>query len=221
MKKLVALFVVLFGFTYSQAAELSVVHGVNGTDLGLAEALPVDISLSGSCALKNVPFRTVSSTLQVAAGSHEVVIRLSNGNCTGALVAQTRLDLSINENSTIVAHLSEEGAVRLTKFINDRQPTANNLGRVTLRHTAAAPAVDIWYRARRASRVVRALRSGEQNGSETIANSYNFIIYTSSPRRQALPNVSQSVEANQQLIVYVVGSAKKGSLSLITQRLGL
>ena len=46
-------------------------------------------------------------------------------------------------NATVVAHLGEDGTPVLTPFVNDVSAIAAGQARVTVRHTAAAPAVDI------------------------------------------------------------------------------
>ena len=44
---------------------------------------------------------------------------------------------------TVVAHLDAEGTPTITPFENDTSAAADGQGRLTVRHTAAAPAVDI------------------------------------------------------------------------------
>ena len=41
----------------ASAANVNVVHGIDGRDLGLARALPVDIAVNGTCSLKGVKFK--------------------------------------------------------------------------------------------------------------------------------------------------------------------
>ncbi|MBN1094361.1 DUF4397 domain-containing protein [Blastococcus sp. TML/M2B] len=46
-------------------------------------------------------------------------------------------------NATVVAHLKEDGSPTLTPFVNDTSAVPAGQARVTVRHTAAAPAVDV------------------------------------------------------------------------------
>ncbi len=46
-------------------------------------------------------------------------------------------------NATVVAHLTADGQPALTPFVNDVSAVAAGQARVTVRHTAAAPAVDV------------------------------------------------------------------------------
>src|SRR4051812_676461 len=46
-------------------------------------------------------------------------------------------------NATVVAHLTENGTPVITPFVNDTSPVPAGQARVVVRHTAAAPAVDV------------------------------------------------------------------------------
>ena len=46
-------------------------------------------------------------------------------------------------NATVVAHLTADGKPALTPFVNDVSAVPAGQARVTVRHTAAAPAVDV------------------------------------------------------------------------------
>ena len=46
-------------------------------------------------------------------------------------------------NASLVAHLSASGSPILTTFVNDTAPAPAGQGRIVVRHTAAAPAVDV------------------------------------------------------------------------------
>ena len=54
-----------------------VVHGINGTDLGLSEALPVDVSLNGACALPGFTFGEIVGPLELPVGSYDIAIGLA------------------------------------------------------------------------------------------------------------------------------------------------
>ncbi|MCK7482757.1 MAG: hypothetical protein M0C28_40785 [Candidatus Moduliflexus flocculans] len=48
-------------------ARVTVVHGINGKDLGLAEALPVDVQVGSTCLLPGFTFRTIAGPVKLAA----------------------------------------------------------------------------------------------------------------------------------------------------------
>jgi len=219
MKKILLTVILALGLVSSaNAAELYIAHGINGADLGLTPSLPVDIEIDGGCRLTNVPFKTVSNVFVLPTRSYEIQVRLANGSCTGAIAGTTRVDLSVNEVSTLVAHLSSEGVVKFTKFINNLQATTGDKSRFTIRHAAAAPALDTTYRIRFASRVVRGLANGSQYNGEVTAGSYSFR-FVSTETRRTVVSTSAPLTADENLMIYVVGSAKKGSLTTFIQRL--
>ena len=61
---------------------------------------------------------------------------------------QTTLFLGLGENTTVVAHLTEQGTPTLTKFINDVRGLGDGSARVAVRHAAAAPAVNVLLKQR-------------------------------------------------------------------------
>ena len=56
----------------AQTTSVTVIHGIDGTDLGLDEPLPVDVHVSGvGCALTGCVFRQVSDRLELPSGSYD------------------------------------------------------------------------------------------------------------------------------------------------------
>ena len=68
----------------------------------------------------------------------------SRSGADGAAVIEAN-DVAVpgGANVTVVAHLNEGGTPVLTPFVNDIKATAAGQARITVRHTAAAPAVDV------------------------------------------------------------------------------
>ena len=83
-----------------------------------------DLSSFAGQTLTNVEVR--------AAGTTDVVI--------GPIAS---LAVPASGNWTVVAHLGADGTPTLTPFENDVSEVAAGQGRLTVRHTAAAPAVDV------------------------------------------------------------------------------
>ena len=49
-------------------ATVYVVHGINGKDLALPEALPVDVQVGDTCALTDFQFRNIAGPISLPAG---------------------------------------------------------------------------------------------------------------------------------------------------------
>lgn len=129
----------------SSEARVYVVHGLNGIDIGASEALPVDISVNGACALTGFTFREIAGPLQLPAGAYDIQVRLADEGapCTGALaINAAAVPLTGGSNVAIVAHLSSGGTPTASLFANDVS-LAPGRSRLIARHAAAFGAVDV------------------------------------------------------------------------------
>jgi hypothetical protein len=127
------------------AATIYVVHGINGTDLGASEALPVDVSLNGACALTGFTFRTITPAITLPAGSYDIQVRLADaGNpCTGPVAINAPgVVVPAGINASVVAHLTAAGAPTASVFVNDVSRVPGQ-SRLMARHTAQFGLVDI------------------------------------------------------------------------------
>lgn len=119
----------------SGEAVLNVVHGVPG--------LTVDVCLDGGRAIEGfAPGETVLD-VPVPAGSHDVAIVAPGAPCSDAILSAT-VDLAAGRDYTAVAHLLEDGGPTLSLFRNNVRPVASGHARLTVRHVAAAPEVDLF-----------------------------------------------------------------------------
>jgi hypothetical protein len=116
-------------------AELSVVHGIPG--------LVVDVYVNGKLTLDNFKAGDVAGPLALAAGTYKVDITAGDATDDSAPILTTNLPLAANGNYTAVAHLKADGTPAATLFTNDISKTAPGQGRLTVRHVASAPAVDV------------------------------------------------------------------------------
>jgi hypothetical protein len=117
-------------------AQLSVVHGVPG--------LVVDVYLDGTEVLGDFEFETVAGPLTVASGAHDVEIFAAGADpSTDSPALEASVHLPPGANVSAVAHLDAAGAPKLSVFVNDTSTTVAGFGRAVVRHTAAAPAVDV------------------------------------------------------------------------------
>jgi len=143
-----ALFVLamLPGQSMAEKAKVFVIHGIPGEDLGLDPTLPVDISVNDACALQAFKFGEVVGPLRLDAGVYNIKISVANPDapCGNDAVIEADVPIMENENVTIIAHLTEDGAPTASKFTNDASTTGNAKSRVILHHCAAAPVVDAW-----------------------------------------------------------------------------
>jgi len=122
----------------STSADVYVVHAFPG--------LTVDISVNGSPveALQDFEPMTSAGPLDLPAGEYTIEV-FADGAAEGdAPAIEGTFTLAANTSYTVVAHPTEDGSgAALTAFQNDISEIPAGQGKVTVRHTAAAPAVNV------------------------------------------------------------------------------
>lgn len=117
-------------------AKLWVLHGIPGAK--------VDVCVNGGEVKSNFTYKQRFSA-DLPAGTYKVKVRAASaGTCKGAVVLAAKPKLAAGKNYTAVAGLTAKGAPKLFLFKNDVRKTDAGNARLTVRHTAAAPAVDVW-----------------------------------------------------------------------------
>ncbi|MCS6842112.1 MAG: DUF4397 domain-containing protein [Roseiflexus sp.] len=207
-------------------AKVYVVHGIPGRDLRLQPSLPVDISVSGTCALRRLKYTKTVGPLELAAGSYDIRIHLSASPttppCSGPVAVSKRVSFDRGESATIVAHLTADSKPTATKFVNDLRPARAGNGRIMARHTAALPPVDLIVKPLRDPRtiaVIRNLANGEQVSAELPANQRFRVKFA--PAGTSTPVRVGSVKARpgETVIYHAVGSVRKNTFTLIELRI--
>ncbi|WP_409332771.1 DUF4397 domain-containing protein [Trujillonella humicola] len=118
-------------------ATVSVLHGVPDT--------PVDVYANGERLIDDFQPGTLTDPLQLPAGSYDLALFPADApdGSGEPLLAADGVAVPAGANATVVAHLDANGAPALTPFVNDTSAVPAGQARVTVRHTAAAPAVDV------------------------------------------------------------------------------
>ena len=113
-----------------------VVHGVPDT--------PVDVYVDGKRAIDDFQPGTSQGPVELPAGSHQVALFAADAaDGSGTPVLSASADLPAGGNVTLVAHLDASGNPKITPFVNDVSSVPAGQARLVVRHTAAAPAVDV------------------------------------------------------------------------------
>ena len=82
--------------------------------------------------------------MQLPAGSYDLaVFPAAPPTLRHAAPSSDGVAVPAGANATVVAHLDADGKPALTPFVNDTSAVQAGQARVTVRHTAAAPAVDV------------------------------------------------------------------------------
>ncbi|MEM8903594.1 MAG: DUF4397 domain-containing protein [Actinomycetota bacterium] len=199
-------------------ATVRVVHAIPGTALAAAEALPVDVEVDGTCAITDLEFGDVVGPIELT-GDVDLRISLANATtpCSNApVISADDVPMPAGESVSIVAHLDVDGAPTASVFSDATAATAPpGLGVATVRHTAAAPAVEVWLGADEAAPSGLTIANTEQVARvELAAGTYQAGLGTSDTLLFGPADLP--VNANQVTVVYAVGVFGEDSFQLIT-----
>ena len=181
----------------ADAATVTVVHGIPDT--------PVDVYVNGTVVLPGFTFGTVSPSLPLAPGTYSVAVKAAGTDTTLLTATAT---LTAGENATIVANLSASGSPELTVFQNPTTPAPPGEAWVLVRHTAEAPAVDVYAGG---TKVVTALTNPNSAGPLAVPAGTVPVSVAVSPSTSSTPPVlgplSLNLTAGHVYIAYAIGSA--------------
>jgi len=216
-----AVAVATLGVAQAHAASVTVIHGINGLDLGATRELPVDIAVNGTCSLKGVKF-TQSTRVSLEKGSYRITVHPSDGSCSAAAVIDQTVTIDERTEKaslTLVASLKSSGTPTLAVYDN----TVFGVS-VGVRHVALAPAVFVKIGAARySSQRPTRIKNGGYGALFAVWDNlidYRITISTSASRG-VLARLNGKVRSNRTLwrYFYVVGSLKNG-LEIVQQDIG-
>ncbi len=194
-------------------SDVYVLHGIPG--------VTVDVYVNGALTLDSFVPEDIAGPLSLPAGDYDIDIFAEAATAPATTTARTDtavIDVTAavpgGESVSVIAHLDAAGAPSLTAFVNDLSDTARNEGRITIRHTAEAPAVDII-----AGGAAVAPFTNLTNGNEAVADlpaaDYPTGIAAAGTTTELVP-APVTATAGTNLVVYAIGSLGS-SFTLITQ----
>jgi hypothetical protein len=201
----------------AQNASVYVVHGIPGADLGAAATLPVDVSVNGTCALKNFQFGQIIGPVSLPPGKAVVKISLTgnNGDCSGATaIGPASFNLKPGESATIIAYLTASGQPTARKFTNDDSRTNGGRGRISVHHTAAAPLVDVNISPKAR---INQVRNSERFTFEAAQGTAQVSISATGSSDPVFGPISFEITKNARYLVFAVGSVANNTLTLLSK----
>ncbi len=181
----------------TETGTVSVVHGIPG--------VPVDVYVDGTLTLPAFAPGTVAGPLTLPAATYSIQIFTVGANpAVDPAVITASVALPAGANASLVAHLSADGTPELTTFVNDTTAAAPGEGRVVVRHTAQAPAVDILANG---APVFTNLTNPNSVQADLPAGTVSAEVVAAGTTSPALIGPAPvPVEAGMATIVYAVGS---------------
>ena len=115
-------------------AQVSVIHGIPG--------LTVDVYVNDALTIEDFAPGTVAGPLTLAAGDYDLALTAPDDPVASAILTASAT-VTGGTNVSIIAHLLADGTPNIAVFGNDISEIAAGESRLTVRHAAAAPEVDI------------------------------------------------------------------------------
>jgi hypothetical protein len=196
----------------AQAAEnatVSVLHGVPG--------LTVDVYANGEELIPDFEPGTLTDPLKLPAGAYDLaVFPAGEGPDGDPAIEANDVQVPAGANATVVAHLDANGDPTLTLFANDTSSVPAGQARLTVRHVAAAPAVDV-----RAGEqpVFEGLENPNEDSTEVPAGTVSADVVLAGTSDVAIGPADLDLAEGTNTIVYAWGSAEDEDLALATQTL--
>ena len=187
-------------------ARIHLIHGIPDVD--------VDVEAGGENVFEGFSFGDTQDLSALAGSTLEGLKVKAAGTDTVAIDAGD-VALPASGNYTVIAHLDASGTPTLGVFENDVSTIDAGQGRLTVRHTAAAPEVDILAGD-------SPVFSGVANGAGgTVDLDAATVSASVVPAGETEPVVigpaDLTIAEGQHLIVYAVGSLDDDSLTVLTE----
>ncbi|ANF32616.1 hypothetical protein A0130_13905 [Leifsonia xyli] len=190
-------------------SQVSVFHGVPAT--------PVDVYVNHIRVLNDFQPGTFAGPYLLPSGTYRLAITAADAkNDSSPVIGPVTVTFARNTSYTVAAHLTAAGAPTASVFTNDLSKTPYGQGRLVVRHTAAAPAVDVLAGG---TPVIRSLTNPNQAALVLPAGTVNASVALAGTTAPVIGPAAVPVASRQNTIVYAWGSASAGNLTVAVQTL--
>ncbi|MFF6877664.1 DUF4397 domain-containing protein [Streptomyces sp. NPDC012474] len=187
-------------------AMVSVFHGIPG--------MTVDVYANGDELIGDFKPGTVTDPLSLDAGSYDIQIFEAGQGPGGTPALEKKIEVPEGANATVAAHLSAGGDPELTAFTDDVSQVDAGKSRLTVRHVAAAPAVDVRAGGQP---VFSDLTNPKEDSAEVDAGTINADVVLAGTDTVAIGPADLELGEGTASVVYAWGSAEDKNLALATQ----
>lgn len=190
-------------------AQLSVLHGVPG--------LTVDVWVNGERTLDDFAPGTLAGPLALPAGAYELAITAANAKDASApVIGPVKVNLAASGNYTAVANLDAAGKPTANFFTNDVSQIGPGKGKLTVRHTAAAPAVDILAGG---APVISNLANPKEKTLTLDPGTLSVAVAAAGTTAPVIGPANVTVAEGTHTVVYAWGSLADKNLKLAVQKI--
>jgi hypothetical protein len=188
-------------------AHVSVLHAVPGA--------VVDVYANGDELLTDFKPGTLTDPMALPPGDYDLkVVAAGDGPQGKAIIEADGVGVPTGANITVVAHLDESGKPVLTPYVNDTSAIAAGQARLTVRHDAAAPAVDVRAGG---DPVFTDLVNPDEDSADVPAGTVSADVVLAGTDQVVIGPADLQVAEGVHTIVYAWGSAEDDNLKLAVQ----
>ncbi|WP_445155876.1 DUF4397 domain-containing protein [Arthrobacter sp. Hor0625] len=190
-------------------AQLSVLHGV--------PELTVDVWVNGERTLDDFAPGTLAGPLALPAGDYELAITAADAaDASAPVIGPVKVTLAASGNYTAVANLDAAGKPTANFFTNDVAQIGPGKGKLTVRHTAAAPAVDVLAGG---SPVISGLANAKEKTLTLDPATLSAAVAAAGTTAPVIGPADVAVAEGTHTIVYAWGSLADKNLQLAVQNI--
>ncbi|MDG4749780.1 DUF4397 domain-containing protein [Micromonospora sp. WMMD718] len=191
---------------YAASSKVSVVHGIPDT--------PVDVYVNGEKTLNNFKPGDVAGPLTLPEGEYDIALTKPGEAIDKAILKVDDAEVPGGANISLAAHLSAAGEPQITPFVNDVSKVGAGKARLIVRHTAAAPAVDVRTGGKP---VFEGLTNPKEAKADVAAGSVKADVVLAGTDTVAIGPADLNLKEGTATIVYAIGSAEAKNLSVVAQ----
>lgn len=191
---------------YAASSKVSVVHGIPDT--------PVDVYVNGKKTLDNFKPGDVAGPLTLPEGEYDIALTKPGEAVDKAILTVDDAAVPGGANISLAAHLSADGKPRITPFVNDVSKVDAGKARLIVRHTAAAPAVDVRAGGKP---VFENLTNPKEAKADVAAGTVKADVVLAGTDTVAIGPADLNLKEGTATIVYAIGSAEAKNLTVVAQ----
>ncbi|MET8526345.1 DUF4397 domain-containing protein [Micromonospora sp. NPDC005172] len=191
---------------YAATSKVSVVHGIPDT--------PVDVYVNGKKTLDNFKPGDVAGPLSLKEGEYDIALTKPGEPVGSAILKVDDAKVPGGANISLAAHLDAAGKPKITPFVNDVSTVDAGKARLIVRHTAAAPAVDVRAGG---TPVFKGLTNPKEAKGDVDAGKVKADVVLAGTDTVAIGPADLNLAEGTATIVYAIGSAEGKSLDVVTQ----
>jgi hypothetical protein len=188
------------------AVRIHLIHGIPD--------VPVDVAAGGAEVFADFEFGQTKDLSALAGTTLTDLQVLAAGTDTVAIDAGD-VALPATGNYTVIAHLTADGDPTLSVFENSTAAIAAGQGRLVVRHTAAAPAVDV--KANGAVAFAGVTNPNEGSADLPVGTVSAEVVPAGASEPVVIGPADLSIVDGTSLIVYAVGSLEGDTLGVLTE----